>query len=61
VDLELNYGTFETTKLAYKRMTDFKVITPIGLMNYAQLVYNKNFFEESFKIYEIGIAYFTWP
>lgn len=35
IDLELNFGTFETSKLAYKKMMELKVITPYNLMNYA--------------------------
>ena len=61
IDLELKLGTFETQKLAYKRMVHLKVITPFILLNYAQLLENNFFYEESFKIYESGIALFSWP
>ena len=61
IDLELNFGTFETSKLAYKKMMELKVITPYNLMNYAQLLEDHYYYEESFKVYENGLSFFTWP
>jgi pre-mRNA-splicing factor SYF1 len=61
VDLEINFGNFETAKMAYKKMVEIKVITPYILLNYAQMLEENNFFEESFKVYETGITLFVWP
>ena len=41
VDLERNYGTFETTKAAYKRMLELKVMSPIILLNYVAFLESK--------------------
>jgi len=61
IDLEINFGTFETSKLAYKKMMDLKVITPYNLLNYAQLLEDHYYYEESFKVYENGLSLFAWP
>ena len=61
IDLEKNFGTFETTKAAYKRMLDLKVITPVVLINFTNFLENNHYFEESFKVYESGINLFSWP
>lgn len=40
---------------------ELKVITPVGLINYADFMEKNHYYEESFKIYETGIELFTWP
>jgi pre-mRNA-splicing factor SYF1 len=61
IDLERNFGTFETTRTAYRRMLDIKLITPYILLNYAELLENNHYYEESFKVYETGVTVFFWP
>lgn len=61
IDLERNFGTFSTVRAAYKRMMELKVITPFILMNYAQMLEDNQYFEESFKVFEYGISLFQWP
>lgn len=42
-------------------MLDLKVITPQMLLNFAQFLEQNNYFEESFKVFESGLAMFKWP
>jgi pre-mRNA-splicing factor SYF1 len=35
LDLERNFGSFQTIRSAYKRMMEIRVITPFILINYA--------------------------
>eukprot|EP01016_Furgasonia_blochmanni_P011837 TRINITY_DN1551_c0_g1_i6.p1 TRINITY_DN1551_c0_g1~~TRINITY_DN1551_c0_g1_i6.p1 ORF type:complete len:395 (-),score=96.02 TRINITY_DN1551_c0_g1_i6:467-1651(-) len=61
IDLETNWGTVETTKTAYKRMMDLKILTPFILLNYCSFLEDHKYYEESFKAYEAGLSLFTWP
>jgi pre-mRNA-splicing factor SYF1 len=61
VDLEENIGTLETTRAAYNRCIELKVITIKMLLNYATLLRTKKYFEDSFTVYEKGINAFAWP
>ena len=61
LDLEQNLGSFETLSEAYRRVINLKVITPYMLINYTNLLEKNRFFEESFKIFEMGISLFEWP
>ena len=38
IDLEINLGTVQTIKDAYKKVAENKVITPIMLLNYADFL-----------------------
>jgi pre-mRNA-splicing factor SYF1 len=60
-DLEENFGSLETTKAVYDQMLYLKIITPAILLNYAKLMHENKFFEESFRICEKGIATFEYP
>ena len=42
-------------------MLELKLITPITLINYTNFLEKEHFYEESFKVFEAGIALFTWP
>lgn len=61
LDLEESFGTFETAKAAYQRTFDLKVATPQIVLNFAQFLRDNDYFEESFKAYEKGVAIFRWP
>jgi pre-mRNA-splicing factor SYF1 len=61
IDLELNFGTLDTVKAAYRRMIDLKIITPKNLLNYAYYLEDSHAYEESFRVYEIGLNLFRWP
>ncbi|KAM8973129.1 pre-mRNA-splicing factor SYF1 [Pelodytes ibericus] len=60
-DLEESLGTFKSTKAVYDRIIDLRIATPQIIINYALFLEEHNYFEESFKAYERGIALFRWP
>ncbi|CAB1341445.1 unnamed protein product [Coregonus sp. 'balchen'] len=60
-DLEESMGTFQSTKAVYDRIIDLRIATPQIIINYAMFLEEHNYFEESFKAYERGIALFRWP
>ncbi|KAM9313486.1 pre-mRNA-splicing factor SYF1 [Gastrophryne carolinensis] len=60
-DLEESLGTFKSTKSVYDRIIDLRIATPQIIINYALFLEEHNYFEESFKAYERGIALFRWP
>lgn len=61
VDLEENFGNFASTKAAYERILDLKIATPQVILNYAAFLEEKNYFEDSFRVYERGVSLFKWP
>ena len=61
LDLEENFGTFETLKSTYERMIELKIATPQTLLNFAALLEEHKFFEESFRVYERGVTLFRQP
>uniref|UniRef100_A0A8C1RN22 Pre-mRNA-splicing factor SYF1 n=1 Tax=Cyprinus carpio TaxID=7962 RepID=A0A8C1RN22_CYPCA len=60
-DLEESLGTFQSTKAVYDRIIDLRIATPQIIINYAMFLEEHNYFEDSFKAYERGIALFKWP
>ncbi|CAM9585712.1 unnamed protein product [Lampetra fluviatilis] len=60
-DLEESLGTFKSTKAVYDRIIDLRIATPQIIINYAMFLEEHNYFEESYKAYERGIALFRWP
>lgn len=60
-DIEENFGTHLTCKSVYDRMLDLRIASPQVILNYATYLEEKNYFEESFKVFEKGIALFKWP
>jgi len=60
-DLEESLGTFATTKAVYDRILELKIATPQLVINYASFLEERNYFEESFKAFEKGIAAFNFP
>lgn len=61
VDLEESLGTLTTTRAAYDRMIAIKVATVRHILNYADLLIEKKFFEDAFKVYEKGLEIFSYP
>ena len=61
VDLEESLGTLESTRAVYDRILDLKVATPQIILNYAALLEENKFFEDSFRVYERGVALFHFP
>ena len=60
-DLEESLGTFDSTKAVYNRIIDLRIATPQIIINFAAFLEEHNYFEESYKAYERGIALFKWP
>ena len=61
VDLEESLGTVTTTKAAYDRCMDLRVASPQMVLNCAVFLEEQKYFEDSFKIYERGLALFSFP
>lgn len=61
LDLEESLGTIETCRTAYDRMIDLKIITPQMLLNYATVLEENHYYEDSFRVFERGIALFSFP
>lgn len=60
-DLEECVGTLDTCRAAYDSMMELKVATPQVVLNYAALLEEHRFYEDSFRVYERGLALFEWP
>lgn len=61
VDLEESLGTLESTKAVYEKILDMKIATPQLVINFALLLEEHKFFEDSFKAYERGVNLFKYP
>ncbi|CAD7932214.1 unnamed protein product [Amoebophrya sp. A25] len=61
LDLEENFGTFDTTSATYERMIEMKIATPQTIINYAHYLEEYKYFEKAFKIYERGVTLFKQP
>uniref|UniRef100_A0A6B2KY33 Suppressor of forked domain-containing protein n=1 Tax=Arcella intermedia TaxID=1963864 RepID=A0A6B2KY33_9EUKA len=60
-DLEESFGTLFTTKAVYEKILDLRIASPATILNYAKFLEDNNFYEESFKVYEKGVAIFKFP
>lgn len=61
VDMVESVGTLEEVRVIYDRIFELKIATPQTIVNYANLLEENAYFEESFKIYERGLDLFTYP
>ncbi|KAL9637368.1 MAG: hypothetical protein Q9164_002233 [Protoblastenia rupestris] len=61
VDLVESVSTLEETKRVYDRIFELRIATPQTVVNYANLLEENKYFEESFKIYERGLDLFKYP
>lgn len=61
LDLEESLGTVDTTRAAYTRALELKIATPQLVLNFAAFLEEQGYFEESFTVYEKGVAVFKWP
>ncbi|KAI0889594.1 TPR-like protein [Annulohypoxylon maeteangense] len=61
VDLVEGVGTLEETKKVYERIFELRIATPQTVVNYANLLEENKYYEESFKIYERGLDLFSYP
>ena len=61
LDLEESIGTIDTCRSAYERVIDIKVATPQMMLNYASYLEEKQYFDDSFRVYEKAVTMFVFP
>lgn len=61
VDLVESVSTLEETRTVYDRLFELKIATPQTVVNYANMLEENGYFEDSFKIYERGLDLFSYP
>ncbi|POR37389.1 Pre-mRNA-splicing factor SYF1 [Tolypocladium paradoxum] len=61
VDLVESVSTLEEVKKVYERIFELRIATPQTVVNYANLLEEHHYYEESFKIYERGLDLFSYP
>lgn len=61
VDLVESVASLEETKKVYERIFELRIATPQTVVNYANLLEEHKYFEDSFKVYERGLDLFSYP
>src|SRR6201992_1269555 len=61
VDLVESGENDDETKKIYERIFELRIATPQTVVNYANLLEEHKYFEESFKIFERGLDLFSYP
>ena len=61
VDLVESVSTLEDTKKVYERIFELRIATPQTVVNFATLLEENQYFEDSFKVYERGLDLFNYP
>ncbi|POS84461.1 TPR-like protein, partial [Erysiphe pulchra] len=61
VDLVESVSTLTETRKIYERIFELRIATPQTVVNYANLLEENHYYEESFKIYERGLDLFSYP
>ncbi|OAP62897.1 pre-mRNA-splicing factor syf1 [Fonsecaea erecta] len=61
VDLVESVGSLDDTRAVYDRIFELRIATPQTVVNYANLLEEHGYYEESFKVYERGLDVFTYP
>lgn len=61
VDLVESVSSLEDTGKIYERIFELRIATPQTVVNYATLLEENKYFEESFKVYERGLDLFSYP
>ncbi|KAK1146082.1 pre-mRNA-splicing factor syf1 [Aspergillus melleus] len=61
VDLVESVASLEETKQVYERIFELRIATPQTVVNYANLLEENKYFEDSFKVYERGLDLFSYP
>ena len=60
-DLEESFGSFDSARAVYEKIIELRIVTPQIIINYGLFLEEANYWEESFKAYEKGVALFRWP
>jgi pre-mRNA-splicing factor SYF1 len=61
VDLVESVASLEETRKVYERIFELRIATPQTVVNFANLLEENNYFEDSFKVYERGLDLFSYP
>jgi pre-mRNA-splicing factor SYF1 len=61
VDLVESVSSLDETKKVYERIFELRIATPQTVVNYANLMEEHKYYEESFKIFERGLDLFSYP
>lgn len=61
VDLVESVSSLEETKKIYERIFELRIATPQTVVNFANLLEENEYYEESFKVYERGLDLFSYP
>ncbi|KAJ5101756.1 pre-mRNA-splicing factor syf1 [Penicillium alfredii] len=61
VDLVESVSSLEETKKVYERIFELRIATPQTVVNFANLLEENKYFEDSFKVYERGLDLFSYP
>lgn len=61
VDLVESVSTLDETRKIYDRIFELRIATPQTVVNYANLLEENKYFEESYKVYERGLDLFSYP
>ena len=61
VDLVESVGSIADTRAIYDRIFELRIATPQTVVNYANLLEEHHYYEDSFKIYERGLDLFSYP
>ncbi|KAI9886273.1 MAG: GDP/GTP exchange factor for ARF [Watsoniomyces obsoletus] len=61
VDLVESVSSLDETRKVYERIFELRIATPQTVVNYANLLEENVYFEESFKVYERGLDLFKYP
>ena len=61
VDLVESVSSLDETKKVYERIFELKIATPQTVVNYANLLEENGYYEDSFKVYERGLDLFSYP
>eukprot|EP00746_Dinoflagellata_sp_MGD_P159236 gnl/MRDRNA2_/MRDRNA2_86657_c0_seq1.p1 gnl/MRDRNA2_/MRDRNA2_86657_c0~~gnl/MRDRNA2_/MRDRNA2_86657_c0_seq1.p1 ORF type:complete len:721 (-),score=7.07 gnl/MRDRNA2_/MRDRNA2_86657_c0_seq1:481-2643(-) len=57
-DLEETHGSLDCVRMVQNRMLSVKVSAPQNIVNFAQILLDKNLYEEAFQVYERGLGFF---
>ncbi|KAK1256441.1 hypothetical protein MKX07_008700 [Trichoderma sp. CBMAI-0711] len=61
VDLVESVSTLDEVKKVYERIFELRIATPQTVVNYANLLEEHKYYEESFKVFERGLDLFSYP
>lgn len=61
VDLVESVSTLDETRKVYDRIFELRIATPQTVVNFANLLEENEYYEDSFKVYERGLDLFTYP